>query len=139
VQTEQVGATLTLYNSIRQVLGSNSGRNTVFSDWGISVVFSIPPVKLWDSMSTTIRPGSLPIILPNHFQLISYQSSFHSSRPSTILTDIFRGLFSSFQKMLGYRLKLGHDRWFQHYFQFVIHNNPMIRRYITLVTDSVIE
>jgi hypothetical protein len=43
------------------------------------------------------------------------------------------------RQMPGYYLKLGHDRFLPHPFQFIVHYHPLIRRCVVWDTESVVK
>jgi hypothetical protein len=47
-----------------------------------------------------------------------------SALRTVISTELFRGFPQSPSKMMGQYLKLGHDRFLPHPFQFIIHISP---------------
>jgi hypothetical protein len=55
---ERNGIAVTLLIYIREVFGSNLGRNTSYSNWGFSSFSSVPQNRNWDS--TSIRPPYIP-------------------------------------------------------------------------------
>jgi hypothetical protein len=53
--TKQVALAVTLSSCIREVLGSNLGRDISYPDWGFSCFSSVPPGKCQDSIAITPR------------------------------------------------------------------------------------
>jgi hypothetical protein len=52
---------------------------------------------------------------------------------------VFMVFLSPSRQMLGQYLKLGHDRFLPHPFQFIVHYLPLIRRCIVWDTESVVK